>query len=119
SQNQEHATMTNPQPQAAIDRARAHQEEDLADLFKLLEQPSISAQNIGVQECADLEEALLKDAGFTTRRLEAPGHPVIYGEWLGARDQPTVLFYGHYDVQPADPLELWESEPFTPTIRDG
>lgn len=111
--------MTNPQTQAAIDRARAHQDADLRDLFTLLEQPSISAQNIGVQECADLEESLLKDAGFTTRRLEAPGHPVLYGEWLGASGKPTILFYGHYDVQPPDPLELWESEPFTPTIRDG
>lgn len=111
--------MPNPHTQAAIDRARAHREDDLQDLFKLLEQPSISAQNIGVKECADLEEALLKDAGFTTRRLDAPGHPVIYGEWLDAPGKPTILFYGHYDVQPADPRELWETEPFTPTIRDG
>lgn len=105
--------------QAALEHARANRENDLQDLFKLLEQPSISAQNIGVEECADLEEALLKDAGFNTRRLDAPGHPVLYGEWLGAPDKPTVLFYGHYDVQPPDPLELWESDPFTPTIRDG
>lgn len=111
--------MPNFNTQAALDHARAHQEDDLRDLFTLLEQPSISAQNIGVKECADLEEALLKDAGFTTRRLEAPGHPVIYGEWLNAPGNPTILFYGHYDVQPADPLELWNSEPFTPTIRDG
>lgn len=111
--------MTNPNIQTALERARAHKEQDLQDLFKLLEQPSISAQNIGVQECADLEEALLKDAGFTTQRLEAPGHPVLYGEWTGAPGKPTVLFYGHYDVQPPDPLDLWESEPFTPTIRDG
>lgn len=111
--------MTNPNTQAALDRARAHREEDLQDLFKLLQQPSISAQNIGVQECADLEEALLLDAGFATRRLDAPGHPVLYGEWIGAPGKPTVLFYGHYDVQPADPLELWESDPFIPTIRDG
>ena len=111
--------MTTPAIQAAIDHARAHRDDDLKDLFTLLAQPSISAQNVGVQECADLEEALLNDAGFATRRLDAPGHPVIYGEWLNAPGKPTILFYGHYDVQPADPLELWESEPFTPTIRDG
>lgn len=111
--------MTSPETLAAIDHARAHRDDDQRDLFTLLAQPSISAQNIGVQECANLEEALLNDAGFTTRRLEAPGHPVIYGEWLGAPGKPTVLFYGHYDVQPPDPLELWHSDPFTPTIRDG
>ena len=105
--------------QAAIDRARAHQQDDVNDLFTILRQPSISAQNIGVQDCAKLEEALLKNAGFSTRRLDAPGHPVLYGEWLGDPQKPTVLFYGHYDVQPPDPLDLWESEPFTPTIRDG
>ncbi len=111
--------MTSPETLAALEHARAHQEDDLRDLYTLLAQPSISAQNIGVQECADLEEALLNDAGFATRRLEAPGHPVIYGEWLGAPGKPTVLFYGHYDVQPPDPLDLWHSDPFTPTIRDG
>ena len=47
------------------------------------------------------------------------GHPIVYGEWLGAPGKPTVLFYGHYDVQPVDPLELWVSGPFQPTIRDG
>ena len=111
--------MASPETRAAIDRARANHETDLQDLFRLLEQPSISAQDIGVQECAELEEALLQDAGFEVQRLEAPGHPVIFGEWTNAPGKPTILFYGHYDVQPADPLELWNSEPFVPTIRDG
>ena len=110
--------MTNAHTQTAIEHARAHRDDDLRDLFTLPSQPSISAQNIGVQECANLEEALLNDAGFSTRRLDAPGHPVIYGEWLGAAGKPTILFYGHYDVQPPDPLDLWQSDPFTPTIRD-
>lgn len=105
--------------ESALTHARDHRDDDLADLFTLLRQPSISAQNIGVEDCAVLEEALLQDAGFTTRRLAAPGHPVILGEWLGAPGKPTVLFYGHYDVQPPDPLDLWLSDPFTPTIRDG
>ena len=98
--------MPNPNTQAALERARAHRESDLQDLFTLLEQPSISAQNIGVAECADLEEALLQEAGFSTNRLEAPGHPVIYGEWINAPGKPTVLFYGHYDVQPLDLMKL-------------
>lgn len=111
--------MENPTTQAVLDHAARRQDDDLRDLFTLLQQPSISAQNVGVAECAALEESLLRDAGLDVRRLDAPGHPVIYGEWLGAPGKPTILFYGHYDVQPADPLELWESEPFTPTIRDG
>src|SRR5688500_1071695 len=53
------------------------------------------------------------------RVIETPGHPVVYGDWLGAEGAPTILFYGHYDVQPVDPLELWESPPFEATIRDG
>jgi acetylornithine deacetylase/succinyl-diaminopimelate desuccinylase-like protein len=53
------------------------------------------------------------------RLIDTPGNPVVYGDWLGAPGAPTVLFYGHYDVQPVDPIELWESPPFTATIRDG
>lgn len=105
--------------QSALAYAETQREDDLADLFRLIRQPSISAQNIGVQECAVLEEELLNDAGLATRRLETSGHPMIYGEWLGAPGKPTILFYGHYDVQPADPLNLWKSDPFEPEIRDG
>src|SRR6266536_1173444 len=53
------------------------------------------------------------------RLVDTPGNPVVYGDWLGAPDAPTILFYGHYDVQPVDPLELWESPPFEATVRDG
>ena len=53
------------------------------------------------------------------RLVDTPGNPVVYGDWLGADAAPTILFYGHYDVQPVDPLELWESPPFEATIRDG
>ncbi|MGB3305533.1 MAG: M20/M25/M40 family metallo-hydrolase [Thermomicrobiales bacterium] len=94
-------------------------ERDLADLLRLVAQPSISAQHIGIRECAAIEEELLGSAGLTTRILETANQPMVYGEWLGAPGKPTVLFYGHYDVQPADPLELWESPPFEPAIRDG
>lgn len=111
--------MPHPQTAAVVDHARARQQDDLDDLFTLLRQPSISAQNIGVAECAALEEALLRDAGLEPRRIDSPGHPVLYAEWLGQPGKPTVLFYGHYDVQPPDPLELWHSDPFEPTIRDG
>jgi acetylornithine deacetylase/succinyl-diaminopimelate desuccinylase-like protein len=98
---------------------RKREQRDLADLFRLIAQPSISAQDIGVRECADLFVAVLEDAGFTARLMPTPAHPVVFAEWLGAPGRPTVLIYGHYDVQPPDPLEEWLSPPFEPTIRDG
>jgi acetylornithine deacetylase/succinyl-diaminopimelate desuccinylase-like protein len=93
---------------------------DLDDLLTVVRQPSISAQNVGVRECAMLVRESMEDAGLRTRMLETSGHPMVLGTWLDAGpDQPTVLFYGHYDVQPPEPLELWASKPFEPEIRDG
>ena len=98
----------------------AQADADLGDLFTLVRQPSISAQNVGVRECAELVRTFMEDAGLSTRLLETSGHPMVLGTWLEAGpDKPTILFYGHYDVQPPDPLDLWRSEPFEPTIRDG
>ncbi|MCC5890926.1 MAG: M20/M25/M40 family metallo-hydrolase, partial [Alkalibacterium sp.] len=88
-------------------------------LFTLLRQPSISTLNIGIKECADLLLNLMTDCGIDARLMETGGHPVVYGEYTHPENTRTILFYGHYDVQPADPLELWHSDPFTPTIRDG
>lgn len=88
-------------------------------LATLCRQPSIAAQNIGIAEMAGLVENLLQETGFTTRRLvvnDAP--PVVYGELRG-RSPYTLLLYNHYDVQPAEPLDLWESPAFEPTIRNG
>jgi len=99
--------------------AESHRERDLADLFRLVAQPSISAQGIGIAEACAIEEELLRNAGMTTRIIETDHQPLVYGEWLGAPGKPTILFYGHYDVQPPDPLELWTTPPFEPTIRDG
>ena len=97
----------------------AQRDETLADLLRLITQSSISAQDIGVKECAALEMDLLRKAGLEPRLLETSGHPMVYAEWLDAPGKPTVLFYGHYDVQPPDPLDLWLSPPFEPEIRDG
>ena len=91
-------------PVAQLDRvlrtAEANRDDDLADVLRLVAQPSISAQNIGVRECAALEESLLRKAGLETRVLETSAHPMVYGERLGAPGKPTVLFYPHYYVQP-------------------
>lgn len=97
----------------------ANEQRNLDGLFRLIAQPSISAQNVGVRECADLFIALLQEAGFTARLMPTAAHPVIYAEWLGAPGKSTVLIYGHYDVQPPEPLAEWLSPPFEPTVRDG
>jgi acetylornithine deacetylase/succinyl-diaminopimelate desuccinylase-like protein len=81
--------------------------------------PSVSAEGRALAETADYVESLLADGGFTTRQLHADaGPPAVWGELRGASDW-TLLLYNHYDVQPVDPIELWESPPFEPTLRDG
>jgi acetylornithine deacetylase/succinyl-diaminopimelate desuccinylase-like protein len=92
---------------------------DLEDLMGLLRQPSISAQDVGVAECAGLVAGLLREAGLRTQLLPTRRHPMVFGEWTGAPGAPTVLIYGHYDMQPPEPLDAWVSPPFEPTIRDG
>lgn len=96
-----------------------HRDDALHLLEHLCRQRSVAAQNDGVEEMANLVEGLLQENGFSTQRLtveDAP--PVIFGEIRG-RSPFTVLLYNHYDVQPAEPLELWDTPPFEPTIRDG
>jgi len=88
-------------------------------LERLCRQPSVAAQGLGMPEMADLVESLLSETGFSTQRLYAEGAPTaIYGELRG-RSPYTILLYNHYDVQPAEPLELWHSPAFEPTVRDG
>lgn len=73
-----------------------------------------------VNKCADFVVTKLKDAGMkNVKKIKTDGHPLVYGEWLGAKGKPTILIYGHYDVQPADPYELWDNDPFEPVIKDG
>jgi acetylornithine deacetylase/succinyl-diaminopimelate desuccinylase-like protein len=102
----------------------AHPNEAQSILETLCRQPSIAAQALGMAEAATLVESLLREAGFETRQLHTEGAPpAVYGEqralgWRG-RSPFTLLLYNHYDVQPVEPLELWESPPFEPTVRDG
>lgn len=91
----------------------------LEQLFTLLRQKSISAQNIGITEATTLLTGMMEDIGIDTRRIETSGHPVVYGEIMNHPNNFTLLIYGHYDVQPPDPIDEWLSPPFEPTIRDG
>lgn len=95
----------------------------LRDVAELVSIPSVSAkpERAGdVRRCAERIAAMLREAGLDRVELrETGGYPVVYAEWLGASGAPTALVYGHYDVQPEDPLELWESPPFDATERDG
>jgi acetylornithine deacetylase/succinyl-diaminopimelate desuccinylase-like protein len=95
-------------------------EEDALRILELLcRQPSVSAEGRALEETAVLVEELLAGAGFETRQLRVDGAPpAVYGEQPGRRPF-TLLLYNHYDVQPVDPLELWETPPFEPSIRDG
>jgi acetylornithine deacetylase/succinyl-diaminopimelate desuccinylase-like protein len=101
----------------------AHKEKFLAELLDLLRIPSVSARKEHKQDmikCAELVQMRLKEAGADwVEIIPTDGHPIVYGEKIIDPSKPTVLVYGHYDVQPAEPLELWHSAPFEPSIRDG
>jgi len=100
-----------------------HKASFLKELLEFLRIPSISAlpAHAGdVQGAAQWVETRMKGAGIeSVRIIPTGGHPVVYGDWLHAPGKPTVLIYGHFDTQPVDPLELWDSPPFEPVIRDG
>src|SRR5687768_16063926 len=80
-------------------------------LMRYLSRPSISAQGIGIAETADWLLGYLQKLGMEARLLQSSGWPFVYGRRMDAPGAPTVLLYGHYDVQPADPLEEWISPP--------
>jgi acetylornithine deacetylase/succinyl-diaminopimelate desuccinylase-like protein len=95
----------------------------LQELTQYLSIPSVSAipdHATDLRRCAEWTAEMMAAVGLQNVRLiETAGNPIVYGDWLGATGAPTVLCYGHYDVQPVDPLELWESAPFEPAIRNG
>jgi acetylornithine deacetylase/succinyl-diaminopimelate desuccinylase-like protein len=100
-----------------------HKERFLEELLALLRIPSVSARSEhkpDMVRCAEAVKEHLLKAGLDKADLfETPGHPVVYGEKIIDANKPTVLVYGHYDVQPPDPLALWHSGPFEPVIKDG
>jgi acetylornithine deacetylase/succinyl-diaminopimelate desuccinylase-like protein len=116
--------MTRPTVATDLDRWLTANDARIQDeLFEFLRIPSVSARsehNGDTRRCAEWLRQKLAALGFTTSMEETPGHPIVVAEYRQApAGAPTVLVYGHYDVQPAEPLELWTSPAFEPTIRDG
>jgi acetylornithine deacetylase/succinyl-diaminopimelate desuccinylase-like protein len=106
-----------------VDFINLHRDRYVEELKGYLAIPSISAlpqHQEDVRRCAEWTADELRRIGMQNVKLiETPGNPVVYADWLGAPSAPTMLFYGHYDVQPVDPVALWESPPFEATVRDG
>lgn len=107
-----------------LDYIETHRDSLLARLNDFLTIPSVSTDSSykeDVQKAAQFVEDYLGEIGFEqTEQLPTNNHPIVYAEYNQAGpDAPTVLFYGHYDVQPVDPIEEWKSEPFTPEVRNG
>lgn len=105
------------------DRLQTERDHHLHELKDFLSIPSISSlseHTDDMKKAAQWTAEALKQAGMENVQIKSTKrHPVVYGDWLKAEGEPTVLIYGHYDVQPVDPLELWETPPFEPEIRDG
>lgn len=106
-----------------IDQYLAANSDRFVDELKaLLRIPSVSADSRhkgDVRRAAEFVLSQIGSCGLTAELVETAGHPIVYGEWLGAKGAPTVLIYGHYDVQPPDPLDKWITPPFEPILRDG
>ncbi len=108
---------------AVIDFINTSRDRYLKELTEYLAIPSVSAlaeHAADMRRCADWTADHLRAVGLEhVRVIDTPGHPVVYADWLNAPGAPTVLFYGHYDVQPVDPLDQWISPPFEATVRDN
>jgi acetylornithine deacetylase/succinyl-diaminopimelate desuccinylase-like protein len=113
------AAAQEPDLSSVFAHIQANQDSFTQRLMGYVRHPSISAQGIGVAEVAQLVVGMLTEVGLQTRLIPTAGYPMVLGRWDKAPGAPTVLLYGHYDVQPPDPLEEWVSPPFEPTLRDG
>lgn len=106
--------------QEALEYVDENLDSFIEELKNLCSIQSISAQNTGIEESVTKIKSLLEESGLNTKILRMEGaNPLIYGEYIPKNYDKTIIFYNHYDVQPADPLELWESPPFEPAVRDG
>lgn len=109
--------------QTIKDYIATHEERFLNEWFSLVRIPSISAEpahKADMIACAERWKELLLEAGVDEARImPSAGNPLVYAEKIVSSDAPTILIYGHYDVMPVAPLELWKSEPFTPEVREG
>jgi acetylornithine deacetylase/succinyl-diaminopimelate desuccinylase-like protein len=100
------------------DTIEAHLDQQMDELITLCAQPSIAAQSLGMEECARLVAEMLERRQFSVQVIPTKGFPVVLAERAGQSNR-TLLFYNHYDVQPPEPLDQWESPPFEPSLRDG
>ena len=106
-------------PSTSIDTyLETHLDKSIAELSRLVAQPSVAAQNWGLVECSNLVGQMLQQRGFEVEVLATEGAPLVFAERKGSSAK-TLLFYNHYDVQPPEPLDLWESPPFEPSLRNG
>ncbi len=103
-----------------LSRAIAARRDRYVDtVCRLVRQPSISSQGVGIRECVQLLRDIFHEHGMDAEVMPTAGNPVVYAERRADGDANTILLYGHYDVQPPEPYEAWQSPPFEPTIRDG
>jgi len=102
-----------------IDHIENNQDIFIQRVIDYVKHPSISAHDIGIREVSAILVEMLTNIGLDTQTLPTAGHPMVIARWEKIPDALTVLLYGHYDVQPPDPLDAWISPPFEPTIRDG
>jgi acetylornithine deacetylase/succinyl-diaminopimelate desuccinylase-like protein len=98
----------------------ANTENNILELKKLVAQPSVSNNNLEVAKCSKVLKGIMEKAGIETKIINTDGNPIVFGHLRSNREKTlTLLFYGHYDVQPVGDLDLWESQPFEPEIRNG
>jgi acetylornithine deacetylase/succinyl-diaminopimelate desuccinylase-like protein len=110
-------------PARVLEHARSHRSRFVTDLKEFLRFPSVSAQPrhaLDVKQCANWLADHLRRIGLDkVVVIPTSGHPIVYSQWTKASNRPSILIYGHYDVQPADEADKWHSPPFTPTMREG
>lgn len=102
---------------AAIEQDKSTYLEELKDFLRIPSVSAVPSHREDVLRCSRFVLQQMQQAGLEAEVIETEGYPLVYGEWLGAPGKPTLLFYGHYDVQPEDPVELWRHPPFEPTVE--